>query len=252
MSKSYMESVKEYVESKHSGLATITVNVTEYCQLACPYCPHGYGYVPQGSMDWYTALMLIERIKESGFKGRVSVSGNGEPTLWPHLLDFLHALPDDIDKQVISNGVTEGFDYHELGECCRLIISKHDKNEWLDVGDAVIRDCDPASDGFDMKLTNRGGWLRAERKNRGLCTIPFYKMFVDYDGSYLLCCDDWLRKSKTEGWNVFDMSIDEYFYDKLHARKCELIAEGRVSEPCSMCTVNGKMMGMNYVKEFTA
>lgn len=252
MTRSYAKSVKEYVESKSSGPATITVNVTEYCQLSCPYCPHGYGYEPQGNMDWHTAQTLVQRIKESGFKGRVSISGNGEPALWPYLMQFLQELPDTIDKQVISNGVTEGFDFQELGKHCRLIISKHDKNAWLDVGDAIVRDCDPSSPGFDMKLTNRGGWLKAEQRNRGLCTIPFYKMFVDYDGSYLLCCDDWLRKSKTKGNNIFEMSINEYFYNQLHKKKCELISHGRVGEPCSMCTANGKMMGMNYVKDFAA
>ena len=248
--KSYAESVKEYVESEHIGPATITVNVTEYCQLCCPYCPHGYGYVPRGSMEWETAAALIQRIKESNFKGRVSISGNGEPTLWPYLLDFLTELPDDVDKQVISNGITEGYDFRELGKHCRLIISKHNKDAELDIGDAIVRDCDPDSPGYELTLTNRGGYIKDEVKNRGLCTIPFYKMFVDYDGSYLLCCDDWLRKSKTEGWNVFDMSIDEYFYDKLQAKKCELATLGRVSEPCSMCTANGKLMGVNYVKEF--
>ena len=248
MSKSYIESVREYIESKQAGPATITVNVTEHCQLTCPYCPHGYDYVPQGSMDWRTALILIQRIKESDFRGRVSISGNGEPTLWPYLMQFLQELPDTVDKQVISNGVTEGFDFQELGKHCRLIISKHDKNAWLDVGDAIVRDCDPSSPGFDMKLTNRGGWLKAEEKNRGICSIPFYKMFIDYDGSYLLCCDDWLRKSRVKGWNIFEMGIDEYFYDKLRTRKQELATCGRVSEPCSRCTANGKVMGMNYVK----
>lgn len=255
MAASYTESVKKYLGQRSAGdefsdLSIITVNVTDYCQLACSYCPHSCGYKPRGDMDFYTAYSLASRIEESGFKGRVSISGNGEPTLWPYLFQFLMILPEEVDKQVISNGMTEGFDYGRLGEMCRLIISQHDKNAELKIGNArcIIRDCTPGS--HDLKLTNRGGALGGDKKNRGLCTFPFYKIFVDYDGSYLLCPDDWLRKSREEGCDIFHLSLRNYFCDVLQEKKRELIEQGRIAEPCISCTANGQVMGNHFVERF--
>ena len=249
LTKNYTEFVKEYVESRHSGPATITVNVTERCQLACPFCPHGHGYKPRGEMDRQTAMQLIARIKENRFSGRVSISGNGEPTLWPHLFWFLESLPEEVDKQVISNGITKGFDYERLGGMCRLVISRH-SDAPLETGNArcIVRDCAPGSE--DLKLTNRGGALGGEKENRGLCTFPFYKMFIDYDGSYLLCCDDWLRKSKVPKQDIFHLSLEEYFYGALRSKKQEIAEHGRIAEPCVSCTADGKLMGRNFVEEF--
>ena len=75
-------------------------------------------------------------------------------------------------------------------------------------------------------------------------------MFIDIDGSYLLCPDDWKRISRKDNVNIYTMSIKEYFCNYIKNTKNILLDKGRVLEPCCCCSANGTLMGANIVEEY--
>ena len=71
--------------------AHLTIEFTNCCNLACPYCTSPLGIRRRGMMDQTTFSILLSQIRECGLP-RVRVVGNGEPTLHPHFCEMIRAL----------------------------------------------------------------------------------------------------------------------------------------------------------------
>jgi len=73
------------------------VELTNACNARCVYCPHPRMPRPIGYMSWATWERVVEQAKAADIL-RLSVAGFGEPTLHPHIIDFLKwaraQLPD--------------------------------------------------------------------------------------------------------------------------------------------------------------
>ena len=73
------------------GPAHLTIEFTNYCNLACPYCTSPLGIRRRGMMDQLTFAILLNQIREFGLP-RVRVVGNGEATLHPRFCEMIRAL----------------------------------------------------------------------------------------------------------------------------------------------------------------
>jgi MoaA/NifB/PqqE/SkfB family radical SAM enzyme len=69
----------------------LTVEFTNYCNLACPYCTSPLGIRNRGMMDDETFSILVKRIGECDVP-RIRVVGNGEPTLHPRFKEMILEL----------------------------------------------------------------------------------------------------------------------------------------------------------------
>src|SRR5678815_2010075 len=67
------------------------VELTNYCNLACPYCSSPLRLRPQGLMEPTTFCNLVRQVKECGIPW-ISVCGNGEPTLHPKFPNYVRQL----------------------------------------------------------------------------------------------------------------------------------------------------------------
>jgi len=67
------------------------VELTNYCNLACPYCSSPLKLRPQGLMEPTTFCNLVRQVKECGIPW-ISVCGNGEPTLHPKFPNYVRQL----------------------------------------------------------------------------------------------------------------------------------------------------------------
>jgi MoaA/NifB/PqqE/SkfB family radical SAM enzyme len=67
------------------------VELTNYCNLSCPYCSSSLKLRPQGLMDARTFSNLVSQTIESGIPW-ISLCGNGEPTLHPKFPNYVRQL----------------------------------------------------------------------------------------------------------------------------------------------------------------
>ena len=69
----------------------LSVELTNYCNLACPYCSSPLKLRPQGMMSSSTFSNLIRQVKECGTPW-VALCGNGESTLHPEFSNYVRQL----------------------------------------------------------------------------------------------------------------------------------------------------------------
>lgn len=250
-------------------IRTIVLNVSEYCNFKCEICPRSKNYPNQKVfMTNWIAMILRLRLEELDFDGMVSISGMGEPCYNPNIIQIVKILTTETKEykpkyqvEILTNGMPE-IDYKKISDLgVRILVSVHfiDKLEYLKYKFAnipvIFRNHDPYSSQSELKITNRAGYMNdnasISKYVNNCCNYPFYKMIIDYDGSYLLCPDDWKRVTKIKKYNIKSTSIEEYFCKVLLNTKKELAFNGRNNlYPCKYCDIEGTLMGDNTVKWF--
>ena len=239
------------IKDELSCLRTISLNVTDICNKKCVSCPHSKGFDNINIMLPSTAYVIAERIKQLPFSPRVTISGMGEPFMNVHLHEIIRCLKD-FKPTVITNGtIAPSTHWKDIEKDYTCVVSVHDVKELPKLKenfpDATFRNHDINSENCELIMTNRGGWFGKEKKDK-TCSCPFYKVQIDYDGSYLLCADDWQRISRDEEINIFNLSIEEYFTEYLHEIKNTMIEKRRTAIPaCEYCNISGLLMGEKYV-----
>lgn len=94
-------------------------------------------------------------------------------------------------------------------------------------------------------LNNRGGSVPDENINRNaykghkhwgkICHKPFNMIYVNWDGDYVLCCNDWRKTDHFS--NIHDVSMKEFWNtdEGLKEYRTELMNGRRTKNPCSTC-----------------
>jgi MoaA/NifB/PqqE/SkfB family radical SAM enzyme len=84
--------------------ASVTVELTNYCNLQCPYCTSPLGLRERGFMAESTLERFVEQVR--GFRiPRVRIVGNGESTLHPKFTSMVKALAKSCRYlQMVTNG----------------------------------------------------------------------------------------------------------------------------------------------------
>ena len=86
-------------------LKTICLNVTDFCNLKCSYCPHSKGFNSKDhQMTLNTVKEIAIRLKEINYENRITLSGFGEPMTLPWLIDLLYELID-FNVDILTNGL---------------------------------------------------------------------------------------------------------------------------------------------------
>ena len=94
-------------------------------------------------------------------------------------------------------------------------------------------------------FTNRAGSFDTNHlPEDGRCEVIFLKLFIDYDGTYRVCCEDW--KTKIDMGNIYVTNIHDYveYSEELADYRRHLIEGDRYKSPCSQCT--HKITDMKY------
>lgn len=85
------------------------------------------------------------------------------------------------------------------------------------------------------------------------CFYPFYTLFMDFNGDYLLCPHDW-DKTTVLG-NAKDANIlkDIWHGPEMESYRNRLLGSDRTcSDACRVCDVEGTLMGKTEVEEWKA
>jgi len=259
------------------GLCTVEINPTELCNRTCSFCPRADAEVYPNrklQMSVETAEKIGADLADASFAGDIHVTGFGEPLLNPRLPEIVAALRQRLPGtliEVITNGdrlnekrirtlLKAGVDH--------FIINCYDGEDQVKQRRALYE-----SIGFDRYrfrqnfdepgenaqsliekygFTNRSGAAGpAPAAPIGRpCHLPFYKMFIDWNGDVLLCCNDWLRQHTGLG-NIHESSISRIWRgEAFNAVRRQLAAGNRCGDACRNCDINGTAVGRDSVELF--
>lgn len=250
-------------------ITRIEINITELCNLTCGFCPRGTWYPNQNlHMSLETANEIGRQMASLKHIPNLSIAGRGEPTLHPQFSDILKTFFSyNIPVLLSTNG--KRFDKHleEISKCYFLVYDVYSEEE-EDFLEAVekVKDlpCENKmvhlkSDDGTLKymwrngefevvnkgfLYNRVGGigeeynekLRFRNKERTTwCHFAEEELFIDWNGNYNLCCNDWSGKALS---NIYRQDIETYFRKNrdLQAYRNGIRSKKRLS-PCDVCSI---------------
>ena len=235
-------------------LRIIELNLSNVCNLKCPFCPQSKGWKGEPKyMSLETANTIANQLHKIDYKGYICTAGFGEPLMNPYAESILNILRD-FNLVVVSNGILNKPELWErLSKFAQIKISVHhwDQIDWykdkFKNTNAWFRNHDIVNP--QMNLYNRGGYLwEPKEKTTRMCNFPFYKLFIDVDGSYLQCEADWAHKSKNQ-YNIYNTSIEEYFVDIMELDRQMMISKGgrQNFSSCANCDIDGTLTGQKFV-----
>lgn len=268
----YRQSRLEQVDIQNPqllGLAAVEINPTELCNRTCSFCPrHDPEIYPNRNlhMSLETVSALIEQLKAANYSGEINITGFGEPFLNKQIVEIIRICSREFYTSVITNGDRIRANQQLLEELQDtdldlLMVDCYDdaeQTQWFE--DTLSKYATPYKirnhyDTGDVDFqsygyNNRGGALyRNNEKQNRPCYLPSYKMFVDWNGDVLLCCNDWFRKTKLFGnihiSNVAKIWNCEHFVD--HRNN---LIEGKRSiyASCTECDIDGDKYGIESAK----
>lgn len=250
------------------GLTTIEINPTELCNRQCSFCPrYDSKLYPNRNLNMTkdTAALLVEQLKHSNFSGDIHITGFGEPTLNPNILDLIEIFSKDFFTEMITNGdrlLNGKLKHQQISDkgLKSLIVDCYDDERQYNEVCKILLDCEiPCRvrehyDTGEEKLislynfNNRAGMLN-KQSNSNPCYLPFYKTFVDWNGDVRICCNDWARKQPSFG-NIHEKDFSDIWNNKefmdvrhnlLHGKRHNLSA-------CKNCNINGMQQGKSSVE----
>lgn len=245
-----------------STLKRVEINPTELCNRFCVFCPRHDPTIYENKnihMKISTVSEIAQQLKEINFKGIVGFVGFGEPLLYKYLLEAIEILSTTVNTriEINTNGDHLSLDLVKNLEKAGLtdvLVSMYDNNkeEYFQSMfenskiKLTVRHHYDSINSYNLFLVNRSDIIKNEKQlniSRS-CYLPFYKLFIDHTGDYLLCSEDWGRDSKTEKFNVYKTKIKDYWIT-LHEHRKMLLNGQRSIKPCNKCNVNGKLDGQD-------
>jgi radical SAM protein with 4Fe4S-binding SPASM domain len=101
-----------------------------------------------------------------------------------------------------------------------------------------------SEDNYNLELVNRKeiAFDNTYLNIQSPCYIPFYKLFIDWNGDILTCQNDWNRTLSFGNVNL--SSIKDIWTGDLYLNFKKTLAKGsRTIEPCNKCNVCGIKRG---------
>lgn len=242
----------------------IELNPTELCNLKCNFCPRADEY-PNSNlhMTLDTVDVVVDHIKQlASFSNRnivVSYTGRGEPTLQKNFVESMHKLIDlrnevsNVRLLVNTNGYK--FDkyidiYKQIDTVAFNVYYNYTYDDYLQfkekyksLSNVFVKRRKEGEESEQVNYNSRSGAILVENltdvissdKHYGYCNKPFGNIFIDWNGDYILCCNDWVIMEPLD--NVHNTSIiDFYNYNtKLQKYKKMLSQHKRIMSPCNTC-----------------
>lgn len=239
-------------------LSSIEINPIDICNRSCSFCPRGQGFVNTKSQISLETIEAINKsLQELEYKGTITLAGFGEPLLHKKLKNYVQSLVNGVQlKQLklITNGdyLTQqtAFQLIDAGVNC-IKISMYDSDEtkrfeaFLKQYEHVERIYKHYYDGLpeEVEVNRNDVWKRPKPLMiKRACYLPFYKMFINWNGDVGLCSNDW-NVSQVFG-NVNDTPIYEIWESEYFMSYRNMLMKAkRVASPCISCDVNGQVMG---------
>lgn len=201
----------------------IEIEINSHCNLSCTYCPNAdFERIEKGFMSPTQYEHIMKDLQKNNYSGRISYHFYNEPTLSPHLNDFVlmtkKYLPNakailftnglDLDAEKINQLSASGLD--------SFIITEQMKTNLANIDEASLEVSEDVKSKIKKKsfkklyFTNRGGILENVGKKMILpltipCFIPRSVMVITVKGNVIPCYEDFFQKHVMG--NVFEKNI---------------------------------------------
>jgi radical SAM protein with 4Fe4S-binding SPASM domain len=264
-------------KSEISEIVRIDLDITGLCNRTCSFCPRVDDIIYPNIKDEMSLDTLAEILKECvkyQYDGWIELAGRGEPTLHKHFETVVRMIADHPKKTWKLRLTTNGFSIDKwwpniADKLDWLILNSYDtveefhereiKYEKLPSGQYVeniykqdglsVEEINkityrekatglPEDRMWQHSFNNRAGFFNDSVINDA-CFHPHKQIFINYDGDYQLCCNDWLDQitiGNIHERRLFDMYLNDekllYIRKALQRGKRNLIA------PCSRCDDN--------------
>jgi radical SAM protein with 4Fe4S-binding SPASM domain len=252
-----------------SSLRTVEINPIDVCNRSCGFCPRSDVTVYPNTKG-KISLDLINKIANDlaaiNYTGRVSFVGFGEPLLYKDLVTAVTIIKTTVRFctwiEINTNGdylTKDLIKELEIAGCTNLTVSMYDSDITEQLNNLIdgcnieltVKHCYSLS--FKDSLINRSEIvtqakiLNFERP----CYLPFYKMFIDFTGNVLICCNDWGRKEVVG--NIVDMSVKDIWTSQHLTQLRNELKDGfrKNINPCKFCNIDGTKYGLDSFKVLT-
>jgi radical SAM protein with 4Fe4S-binding SPASM domain len=251
-----------------SSLVNVQFNITELCNRACIFCPR-VDPIIYPNRNLHISVGIIDKITKDlssiNFKGRISLSGFGEPLLNRDIINIITTIKknlpkcildtntngDRLSKELIDKIYTAGLD--------KLYVNMYDgpaQTEYYTILFNNINEdryifrphWEQEGNNYNLILNNRGGTINSKitgflsQPLKKQCYFPFSTAMIDYNGDLILCPQDWGRKYVVE--SLIDNHIkDVWLGDKLKHIRLKLANYDRSENPCNTCNTAGTLTG---------
>lgn len=249
-------------------LNRVDLDLTGMCNRTCSFCPRSGDYPNiNRHMTMETIDIVLQELRSIKFDGVIELAGRGESTMHKNFKGVVEALtPEDktwtlrlttngyrINKwwdsiahkfdEVILNTYTDKEEFEQRKVTFKKLpngypVEHHFKPDGLSVEEInklPAHEDTVSGNKFVYQFNNRAGWFSNDMISEP-CWHPMRQIFIDFDGNYQMCCNDWTYQVKIG--NVHERSlIDMYVNDpKLNRIRWALINGRRdVIKPCSEC-----------------
>ena len=251
------------------SILTIELNTTELCNRTCVFCPrHDPEVYPNRNLHMSVEdAEIISKNIGSGFKGKISFTGFSENFLNKNFYDIIKVMRNNLSYSIFECNTNGDFLTEDNAKVIfnngldLLYVNLYDGMEQIEKFDKLFSNANISKDKFKyrahysqkdygLKINNRGGaitWLGFDDSDieslKGTpCYYPFYKMFIDYNGDVLLCCNDWGKEIRV-GNMIKNKLEDVWLGDKIKTIRDKLTVGDRNHSPCNKCSVNGQLFG---------
>jgi len=250
------------------GLAFVEINPTELCNRVCSFCPRSNPEIYPNrnlNMSVETAQLLATQLADADFNGDIHITGYGEPTLNPEILEIIKVFSKHFNVEMITNGdrlLSNKLTCEQLKNSGlkTLIVDCYDGSDQIEKTYKLLEKCelyyrirDHHDTGEETLIelynyNNRGGLIQKAETVFRPCWLPHYKAFVDWNGDVGLCCNDWARAQESFG-NIHKDTFSSIWMSKQFSDVREILRKGNRKQlpACKNCNTNGTQFGYESV-----
>jgi len=223
----------------------IELNITELCDMKCEFCPRSQGYPNSNlNMSLETIDLIVEQIKDLEHQPIIHLSGRGEPTLHPQFGEILDKL-SHLKVKLSTNGNRVDRYLDQINRLHKVDYSIYDESK-LSPEEALQK--------YNFHIVDKRTKLNNSYNNRAgsvenkfthndphhpvlglFCEKPFTVIYINYNGDYNLCCNEWFNPTILE--NVYSQPLNTYIKqnEKLKQFQQDLAKGQRSYSPCKSC-----------------
>jgi len=244
-----------------ASLISVEINVMDACNRVCGFCPHSDQKIYPNRYDWKmspsTSEILAAQLAAIRFKGRVSISGYGEPLLskdiYRHIEIYRAALPNNAIEMNTNADTLTSDRINKLFEAglSQIYVNLYDGEHQVGLITEMFREAGvdryimrqhwAPEESFGLILNNRSGIVNPTKQAMNKrCHYPFYKLFVDWNGNVQFCANDWGRNIIVG--NILETPVqDIWMSEQMKAIRLRLAKGDRSQKPCNVCDVDGTL-----------
>ncbi len=257
------------------------------CNRKCPFCPRSspsYDHVNQHLSHAHIEKITNElSIFDKPFY--FIFSGFAEPLLTKHLEELISIIRKKLKSSTIEiNTNTDLLTPKRIKSLFESGLSSircsiYDDEERLREVGKMLESCnvdksnyslrpryfkketdgEKALNEFGINLSNRAGMMEnalysiptLKEPLKNPCYYPFYNIFMDYNGDYLICPHDWGKGELLGNADYSHIVHDIWLSERANKiRKALLKSKRSISEACKKCDVEGTFMGLEEANQW--